>query len=100
MRPRTTAARDPVRANRANVVLTGPPRSGTTLACRLLNTLPDTVALHEPIAPGKFANAENDLAVLEGLQRYFRRMRRMIRKEKVAISKNVGGRIPDNAYGR
>ena len=33
--------------NRANIVLTGLPRSGTTLACRLLNLLPDTVALHE-----------------------------------------------------
>jgi hypothetical protein len=81
-----------------NIVLTGLPRSGTTLACRLLNTLPDTVALHEPIAPGKFADMEDDRAVLEGLERFFRRMRRMIRKEKVALSKNVGGNIPDNAY--
>jgi hypothetical protein len=81
-----------------NVVLTGLPRSGTTLACRLLNTLPDTVALHEPIAPGRFADAEDEGAVLEGLERFFRRMRRMIRREKVAVSKNVGGRITDNAY--
>ena len=81
-----------------NIVLTGLPRSGTTLACRLLNTLPDTVALHEPIAPGKFADMEDDQAGLEGLERFFRRMRRMIRKEKVALSKNVGGNIPDNAY--
>jgi hypothetical protein len=84
--------------NRANIVLTGLPRSGTTLACRLLNTLPDTVALHEPIAPGKFADAEDESAVLEGVERFFRRMRRMIRREKVALSKNVGGKIPDNAY--
>ena len=82
----------------ANVVLTGLPRSGTTLACRLLNTLPDTVALHEPIAPGRFADAEDEQAVLEGMERFFRRMRRMIRREKVAVSKNVGGKIPDNAY--
>lgn len=86
--------------NRTNVVLTGLPRSGTTLACRLLNALPDTVALHEPISPGKFAGAEDDRAVLEGLERFFRRMRRMIRREKVAISKNVGGKITDNAYER
>jgi len=84
--------------NRANIVLTGLPRSGTTLACRLLNTLPDTVALHEPIAPRKFADAEDESAVLEGVERFFRRMRRMIRREKVALSKNVGGKIPDNAY--
>jgi hypothetical protein len=84
--------------NRANAVLTGLPRSGTTLACRLLNTLPDTVALHEPIAPGKFAGAEDEGAILEGVERYFRRMRRMIRREKVAVSKHIGGKIPDNAY--
>ena len=84
--------------NRANIVLTGLPRSGTTLACRLLNTLPDTVALHEPIASGKFTDAEDESAVPEGAERFFRRMRRMIRREKVALSKNVGGKIPDNAY--
>src|SRR5215208_2146985 len=81
-----------------NIVLTGLPRSGTTLACRLLNTLPDTVALHEPIAPGKFVDAEDEQALLEGVERVFRRMRRMIRNEKVAVSKNAGGEIPDNAY--
>jgi hypothetical protein len=84
--------------SRANIVLTGLPRSGTTLSCRLLNTLPNTVALHEPIAPGRFADAEDDQAVLEGMERFFRRMRRMIRREKVAVSKNVGGKITDNAY--
>jgi hypothetical protein len=84
--------------NRANIVLTGLPRSGTTLACRLLNTLPDTVALHEPIAPGRFADAEDESAVLDGVERFFRRMRRMIRREKAAVSKNVGGKITDNAY--
>jgi hypothetical protein len=84
--------------NRTNVVLTGLPRSGTTLACRLLNTLPDTVALSEPIAPGKFVDAEDEQALLDGVERFFRRMRRMIRREKVAVSKNVGGKITDNAY--
>lgn len=37
-----------------NIVLTGPGRSGTTLTCYLLNMLPDTVALSEPIAPGRY----------------------------------------------
>jgi Sulfotransferase domain len=84
--------------NRSNVVLTGLPRSGTTLACRLLNSLPDTVALHEPISPGRFLGAEGEQAVLESVEKYFRRMRRMIRREGVAVSKNVGGKVPDNAY--
>jgi hypothetical protein len=63
-----------------------------------LNTLPDTVALHEPISPGRFIGAEDDQAVLEGMEQVFRRMRRMIRREGVAVSKNVGGKITDNAY--
>jgi hypothetical protein len=63
-----------------------------------LNTLPDTVALHEPIAPGRFVGAEDEQAVLEGVEQFFRRMRRMIRRERVAVSKNVGGKITDNAY--
>jgi hypothetical protein len=88
----------PRSVNRTNVVLTGLPRSGTTLTCRLLNTLPDTVTLHEPIAPGKFAGMEDERAVLDGVERFFRRMRRMIRRQKVALSKNVGGKITDNAY--
>lgn len=53
--------------NRANVVLTGLPRSGTTLACRLLNLLPDTVALHEPIAPGRFAGLADEQALLDAV---------------------------------
>ena len=84
--------------NRTNVVLTGLPRSGTTLACHLLNTLPDTAALHEPISFGKFVTVEGDQAVLEGVERFFGRMRRMTRREKVAVSKNVGGKMINNAY--
>jgi hypothetical protein len=81
-----------------NVVLTGPPRSGTTLACRLLNKLPDTVALHEPIPPRRFAGLDGEDAVLDGVEQFFRRMRRMILTRKVAISKHAGGEVPDNVY--
>lgn len=34
-------------------LLTGVPRSGTTLSCKLLNNRPDVVALHEPLDPSK-----------------------------------------------
>ena len=45
---------------RRDVVLTGPPRSGTTLACHMLNKLPGTVALHEPIPPRRFAGLDGE----------------------------------------
>jgi hypothetical protein len=37
------------------------------------------------------------MTALEGVERFFRRMRRMVRREKVAVSKNVGGKMIDNA---
>jgi hypothetical protein len=86
--------------NRNNVVLTGTGRSGTTLVCYLLNKLPNTVALSEPIAPGKFENYMPDQeAVCDQIGLYYRRMRRRARKEGVVISKHVGGVVPDNTKG-
>lgn len=84
-----------------NIVLTGLPRSGTSLTCSLLDKAPNTVALNAPITPGRFAELLPDLdAVADGIEQYFRRARRRIRKEGVAISKHAGGQIADNAYGR
>ena len=83
---------------RRDIVLTGPPRSGTTLTCRLLNDLPDTVALHEPIPPRKFARLETEETVLDGVEDFFRETRRTILTRKVAVSKHAGGQVPDNVY--
>lgn len=83
-----------------NVVLTGLPRSGTSLSCSLLSKAPNTVALNAPITPRRFAELLPDLdTVADGVEQYFRRARRRIRKEGVAISKHTGGEIADNAYG-
>ncbi len=86
-------------SHRRNIVLTGPPRSGTTLACHLLNKLPDTVALTEPISPGKFADLLPDYeAVGNGVEDFYARMRRMALKDGEIISKHVGGEVPDNSF--
>jgi len=86
--------------NRRNIVLTGLGRSGTTLTCHLLNKLPNTVALSEPISPGKFAEHLPDHeAVCDGIERYYRTTRRLALKEGVVISKHVGGVVPDNTKG-
>jgi hypothetical protein len=80
-----------------NIVLTGPGRSGTTLACHLLNKLPDALALAEPIAPRKFEHLMPDVeAVCEGIERFYRRMRRTALTRGTVISKHVGGLVPDN----
>jgi hypothetical protein len=81
-----------------NIVLTGVPRSGTTLTCSLLNKLPDILALAEPISPGKFSGIPEREAIADGVERFFRRMRRMALNEGKAISKNIGGAVPDNGF--
>jgi hypothetical protein len=83
-----------------NIVLTGPGRSGTTLTCFLLNKLPDAVALSEPISPGKYADRMPDQeAVVDGIEEYYRDMRKMALGEGLVISKHSGGMVPDNSKG-
>ena len=83
-----------------DIVLTGPGRSGTTLTCYLLNMLPDTVALSEPIAPGKYKKFLPDHeAVADGIEDFYRQQRRSALERGVVVSKHVGGRVPDNTKG-
>lgn len=46
-------------------LITGVPRSGTTLCCNLLNKCHNTVALHEPINPSKLTSGDRSSAVDE-----------------------------------
>jgi hypothetical protein len=86
--------------NQRNIVLTGPGRSGTTLTCYLLNKLPNTVALSEPISPGKFADRLPDYeAVCDGIEDFYFRMRKMALRKGAVLTKHVGGRVPDNTKG-
>jgi hypothetical protein len=83
-----------------NIVLTGPGRSGTTLTCFLLNKLPDTVALSEPISPGRYADRMPDHeAVADGIEEYYRDMRKMALNKGLVVSKHSGGMVPDNSKG-
>lgn len=77
------------------VILTGLPRSGTTLTCHLLNKLPNCVALHEPLVPFELATyaGTNLVAVIA---EYFAAQRLQILQTGTAISKSFGGQVPDN----
>ena len=46
-------------------LITGVPRSGTTLCCNLLNQCDNVVALHEPIDPQKLTSTSAPKAVDE-----------------------------------
>lgn len=89
----------PLKRNRRNVVLTGLPRSGTTLVCHLLNQLPNTVALLEPLGPAHFVGLLPDgEAILDTLERWYRKSRRRALKKGEVITYHVGGTIPDNPF--
>jgi hypothetical protein len=78
--------------------LTGVPRSGTTLACALLNRLPDTVALHEAMDLGQVVRARTDRARCREIADFFHRTRRSIRRQGVAVSMQADGQVPDNPW--
>jgi hypothetical protein len=79
------------------VLLTGLPRGGTTVACELLNQLPDVRALDEPmnvIAMIKAAGAPPDGALIHAeIERFATEQRRSILDRGVVRSKHVNGRI-------
>jgi hypothetical protein len=82
-----------------NVLITGTPRSGTTLTCHLLNKLPDTVALHEPMTIRQLAESNDHEDVCRSIKRFCDEQRESIHERGRAISKNVGGAITDNHVG-
>ncbi|MFL6515477.1 MAG: sulfotransferase domain-containing protein [Chthoniobacterales bacterium] len=79
-----------------NVLITGTPRSGTTLLCSLLNKLPDTVALHEPMNVWEFPKCADAPAIADVIERFCADTRKSLLEEGMAVSKHVGGLIPDN----
>lgn len=106
-----------------DVLITGLPRSGTTLTCELLNLVPDTVALDEPIEwaplldgsnagagaggragaalrrlrsgrpPSESRKAPEPDVVCDYVAAFCDEARRSITERKVAPSRHVGGRV-------
>ena len=78
------------------ILITGTPRSGTTLTCHLLNRLPDTVALHEPMRVGQLRGPEE---ICDAVARFAAEQRQSILQRRRAISKHADGAVPDNPVG-
>lgn len=82
-----------------DIVLTGLARSGTTLACRLLNTVPQVVALHEPMPFGSWMQTGGAEAVVDQLQGFYSQQRRSLLRNGTALSlASEEGTIPDNSF--
>ena len=82
----------------ADVILTGIARSGTTLACTLLNQLPDTVALHEPMSPRMLVGLSVPEGVNDRVAAFFAAQRHSLHDRGEATSRGIDGKIPDNPY--
>jgi hypothetical protein len=78
-----------------DILLTGVPRSGTTLTCYLLNKLPDSVALNEPLPVHELDNRDE---ICDLLDRSLVRIRRSLLEKGTAVSKHVRGRVPDDPF--
>src|SRR6266404_208475 len=83
--------------SKRNVLITGIPRSGTTLVCSLLNKLPDVVALHEPMDVWDFAKCRDATELAAAIENFCADARRSLLEQGFAISKHVGGEIRDNS---
>ena len=81
-----------------NVILTGIPRSGTTLTCFLLNQLPNVVALVEPMRVGEFDPIDHR-ANIDSIGQFFAAQRGSLLAEGIALGKSVDGATIDNPLG-
>lgn len=79
-----------------NIVLTGVPRGGTTLACQLLGQCTDTVALFEPMEVADLPLSHT--AAVERIEQFFTATRQQILETGTAPSKHRGGVVPDNPF--
>jgi len=79
--------------DKTTMLLTGMPRSGTTLVCALLNAFADTLALAEPI--NQHWNGDRRSAV-EGIGDFIAAVRHQALTTGMAITKHLDGVIPDN----
>lgn len=81
-----------------NIILAGVARSGSTLACYLLNKTSNVVALLEPIEPKEITTLSEDDAV-SFLEDFFEVQRNSVLQKGIAKSKSTDGKVPDNLIG-
>lgn len=79
-----------------NLVLTGVPRSGTTLCCSLLGRAVDAVALFEPMDVATLPVSRKDAQA--AVARFFDDSRRSLLADGSAWSQQVAGKVPDNPF--
>lgn len=79
-----------------DVILTGIPRSGTTLCCNLLGRAANTVALFEPMPVHELPL--DPTAALATIADFFQHSRASLLASGTAKSQQVHGQVPDNPF--
>jgi hypothetical protein len=82
-----------------DIILSGIPRSGTTLVCYLLNQLPNVVALAEPMDVSALWKLRDQNCIIAEVVSFFSMQRQSLLLGRKALSKAVEGRIRDNYFG-
>lgn len=85
--------------DRNNIILSGLPRSGSTLTCHLINKLPNAVALDEPMEVFRFKELPDRQTICDEISQFFASTRRSLQESRRAISKHTGGFVPANHVG-
>ncbi|MDE1959889.1 MAG: hypothetical protein KGI40_12525, partial [Xanthomonadaceae bacterium] len=80
-----------------NLILTGIPRAGTTLACQLLGSCADTVALAEPM-PVADLPANDPVTAVAVIDAFFSACRESALTRGKVPSRQRGGHVPDNFF--
>lgn len=81
-----------------DLVLTGIPRSGTTLACSLLNQLPDSVALVEPMLVEQFKREQSPAQWRSKIRRFFAEQRQSLMQDGTAMARTASDGVDDNTF--
>lgn len=80
-----------------NLALTGVPRGGTTLACRLLGLCTKTVALFEPMDVSTLPT-QDPAGAVDRIAAFFDETRAQLLESGSAPSKQRDGQVPDNPF--
>ncbi len=83
------------KAKGKNIILTGIPRSGTTLTCKLLCEFPDVIALNEPLKRELFPSPRHAVNEIEA---HFHVFRHSLLTEGKALARTNKGMVTDNAF--
>jgi hypothetical protein len=86
--------------SRSIKLITGIPRSGTTLCCKLLNQRVDVVALHEPINPGALAPSASGVEAVDGIVQQIAQFDLAIEQGLPFTHGDKGGLSIDNPVGQ